>query len=159
MAARCQRDQLVSAVWGSCCRTILRSVSQALTNGRSITYDLDRREPRAAALGVPVFDRHIVLPVLIFGIVLNRSGWRIDYLGASTPVDELVRRAGATWPELVVVAATTTDRFEPILGELTRLAAVAPLAIAGAGAIRHIADAVGARLLSGDPVSAAWHQS
>jgi DNA-binding transcriptional MerR regulator len=98
------------------------------------------------------------LPVLIFGIVLNRSGWRIDYFGASTPVDELVRVAGRSRPELVVVAATTTDRFDPIVGELARLAAVAPLAIAGAGATQHIADEIGARLLSGDPVSAAEHE-
>jgi MerR family transcriptional regulator, light-induced transcriptional regulator len=95
------------------------------------------------------------LSVLIFGIVLNRSGWRIDYFGASTPVDELVRVAGRSRPELVVVAATTTDRFDPIVGELARLAAVAPLAIAGAGAIQQFADEIGARLPSGDPVSAA----
>ena len=26
---------------------------------------------------------------MVFGIVLNRNGWRIDYLGMSTPVEEL----------------------------------------------------------------------
>jgi MerR family transcriptional regulator, light-induced transcriptional regulator len=97
------------------------------------------------------------LPVLIFGIVLNRGGWRIEFFGASTPVDDLLRIADHARPGLVVLAATTTDRFEPILGELTRLAAVAPLAIAGAGATHHIADEIGAQLLSGDPVSAAEH--
>ena len=72
------------------------------------------------------------LPVLVFGIVLNRSGWRIDYFGASTPVDELVRVPVGRDQELVVIAATTRDHFDPILGELARLASVAPLAIAGA---------------------------
>ena len=32
------------------------------------------------------------LPLLVFGIVLNRSGWRVDYFGASTPIDELIQR-------------------------------------------------------------------
>ena len=116
----------------------------------------DGHGPRAIVACPP--DELHDLPVLVFGIVLNRSGWRIDYFGASTPVDELVRVVGRSRPELVVMAATTTDHFDPILGELARLAAVAPLAIAGAGATQHIADEIGARLLSGDPVSAAEHQ-
>ena len=116
----------------------------------------DGHGPRAIVACPP--DELHDLPVLIFGIVLNRSGWRIDYFGASTPVDDLVRLVGRSRPELVVMAATTTDRFDPILGELARLAAVAPLAIAGAGATQHIADEIGARLLAGDPVSAAEHE-
>jgi MerR family transcriptional regulator, light-induced transcriptional regulator len=116
----------------------------------------DGHGPRAIVACPP--DELHDLPVLIFGIVLNRSGWRIDYFGASTPVDDLVRLVGRSRPELVVMAATTTDRFDPILGELARLAAVAALAIAGAGATQHIADEIGARLLAGDPVSAAEHE-
>ena len=56
------------------------------------------------------------LPVLIFGIVLNRSGWRIDYFGASTPVDELVRVVGRSWNW----SSWPPPRidFDPILGEL-----------------------------------------
>jgi DNA-binding transcriptional MerR regulator len=95
------------------------------------------------------------LPLLIFGVVLNRNGWRVDYFGASTPVDELIRAAARSRPELVVVAATTTDRFAAILDDLARLAAVAPLALAGAGAKPAMADEIGASLLSGDPVTAA----
>ena len=75
--------------------------------------------------------------------MLNRNGWRVDYFGASTPIDELVRAVGRSRPELVVVAATTTDRFTAILGELAQLAAVAPLALAGAGATQHMADGSG----------------
>jgi DNA-binding transcriptional MerR regulator len=98
------------------------------------------------------------LPLLIFGIVLNRSGWRVDYFGASTPVEELVQEAGRSRPELVVVAATTTDRFTAIRTGLARLAAVAPLALAGDGATKRLADEIGARLLTGDPVTAAQHE-
>ena len=117
----------------------------------------DGHGPRAIVACPP--DELHDLPLLIFGIVLNRTGWRVDYFGASTPIDELVQAAGRSRPDLVVVAATTTDRFTAILGELTQLAAVAPLALAGAGATQHMADEIGARLLSGDPVTAAQHQS
>ncbi|HEX4980336.1 MAG TPA: B12-binding domain-containing protein, partial [Ilumatobacteraceae bacterium] len=116
----------------------------------------DGHGPRAF-LACPPDELHD-LPLLVFGIVLNRNGWRIDYFGASTPVDELLRAAAHSRPELVVVAATTADRFNTILSELARLAAVAPLAIAGAGATRHMADEIGAHLFSDDPVSAAQHQ-
>ena len=33
------------------------------------------------------------LALMVFGIVLNRSGWKIDYLGISTPVEEFARAA------------------------------------------------------------------
>ena len=99
------------------------------------------------------------LPLLIFGIVLNRNGWRVDYFGANTPIEDLVREAGRSRPELVVVAATTTDRFMAIVTELASLATVAPLALAGAGATQRIVDEIGARLLTGDPVSAAQREA
>ena len=43
--------------------------------------------PRAI-LACPPGELHD-LALMVFGIVLNRNGWRIDYLGTSTPVDEL----------------------------------------------------------------------
>ena len=63
--------------------------------------------------------------------------------------------AGATRPDLVVLVASTPQRFDGLTEDLTRLAGVAPLAIAGAGATGAIADAVGAHLLTDDPVTAA----
>ena len=39
------------------------------------------------------------LALMVFGIVLNRNGWRIDYLGMNTPVEELVRTVNARRPE------------------------------------------------------------
>ena len=64
--------------------------------------------PRAI-LACPPDELHD-LPLLIFGIVLNRNGWRVDYFGASTPVDELVGAAVRSRPNLIVLAATTTAR-------------------------------------------------
>jgi MerR family transcriptional regulator, light-induced transcriptional regulator len=109
--------------------------------------------PRAV-LACPPGELHD-LALMVFGIVLNRNGWRIDYLGMSTPVGELTRMVDATRPDLVVLAATLPQNLESLATQLTALARRAPLVLAGAGATPQIAAAVGARLLTGDPVTAA----
>ena len=97
------------------------------------------------------------LPLFAFGIVLHQRGWRIRFFGAHTPVHDLIAVARVSPPELVVLAATTPHRFASRRWELTRLAQAAPLAVAGEGATWHFAEAVGAELLAGDPVTAAQH--
>ena len=109
--------------------------------------------PRAV-LACPPGELHD-LALMVFGIVLNRNGWRIDYLGMSTPVEELARTVDARHPDLVVLAATLPENLEPLVAQLTALARHAPLALAGAGATPEIAGAAGARLLTGDPVTEA----
>ena len=110
-----------------------------------------------AVLACPPGELHD-LPLLIFGIILNRRGWRVDYFGANTPVVEVIDTARRSPPDLIVVAATAPERLTAIRADLVHLAAVAPLALAGAGASPDIADAVGAELLTGDPVTAAEQQ-
>ena len=95
------------------------------------------------------------MALMVFGIVLHRNGWRIGYLGASTPVEELERAVGATRPDLLVLAATLPETLEPLRPQLAALARRAPLALAGAGATPQIATAVRAQLLAGDPVTEA----
>ena len=109
--------------------------------------------PRAV-LACPPGEQHD-MALMIFGIVLNRGGWRIDYFGASTPVDELERTVEATRPGLVVLAATRPEALEPLRPKLARLARLAPLALAGAGATPQLASAAGARLMAGNPVTEA----
>jgi methanogenic corrinoid protein MtbC1 len=92
---------------------------------------------------------------MMFGIVLHRSGWRIDYLGINTPVEELTGTVDARHPDLVVLAVTLPETLEPLTAQLTVLARRAPLALAGPGATPRLAAAVKARLLGGDPVTAA----
>ena len=111
------------------------------------------RGPRAL-LACPPYELHD-LALMVFGIVLNRQGWRIDYLGTSTPMAELVRAAESTSPGLVVVSASTPEVLEPIRAELSALATRFPLALAGAGASAELTAAVGARHLPGDPVTEA----
>jgi MerR family transcriptional regulator, light-induced transcriptional regulator len=109
--------------------------------------------PRAV-LACPPGEQHD-LALMIFGIVLNRSGWSIDYFGTSTPVEELARAVDATHPDLVVLAATRPETLEPLRSELTALARRAPLALGGAGATPQLATAVGARLMAGNLVNEA----
>jgi DNA-binding transcriptional MerR regulator len=109
--------------------------------------------PRAV-LACPPGELHD-LALMVFGIVLHGNGWRIDFLGMNTPVEELTRTVDARRPDLVVLAVTLPENLEPHATQLSALAQRAPLALAGAGATPQMAAAVGARLLSGDPVTEA----
>src|SRR5947209_4718291 len=113
----------------------------------------DGHGPRAV-LACPSGELHD-LALMVFGIVLHRSGWRIDYLGMNTPVEELTGTVDARRPDLVVLAATLPENLERLAAQLAALARHSPLALAGAGATPEIAAAVGARLLAGDPVTEA----
>jgi DNA-binding transcriptional MerR regulator len=107
-----------------------------------------------AVLACPPDELHD-LPLMIFGIALNRTGWRIHFLGTSTPLDEVSRTVEASHPNLVVLAATRAGTFGPVTAQLTALARRVPLMLAGAGATAQLAAAVHATLLTGDPVTAA----
>jgi hypothetical protein len=41
------------------------------------------------------------LALLVFRIVLNRKGWRVGYLGVSTPLDDVMTAAAELHPDLV----------------------------------------------------------
>jgi MerR family transcriptional regulator, light-induced transcriptional regulator len=107
-----------------------------------------------ALLACPPGEQHD-LALMMFGIVLHGNGWRIGYLGANTPVEELERAAGRSRPDLLVLAATRPEILGPLRAELAGLARRVPLALAGAGATAQTADAAGARLMTGDPVTEA----
>ncbi len=107
-----------------------------------------------AVLACPPGEHHD-LALMMFGIVLHRSGWRIDYLGINTPIEELTGTVDARHPDLVVLAATLPETLEPLTAQLSVLAQRAPLALAGPGAAPQLAAAVDARLLADDPVTAA----
>jgi methanogenic corrinoid protein MtbC1 len=109
-----------------------------------------------ALLACPPGEEHD-LPLLAFGIVLHRNGWRISYLGADTPIEDLTRTAAELQPDLVALSAVTPERFTDVNWQLSELADLGPLALAGAGATPAIAQAVGAHLLDDDPVTAAQH--
>jgi DNA-binding transcriptional MerR regulator len=109
--------------------------------------------PRAL-LACPPGEEHD-LALISYGIALSRQRWSITYLGASTPIGALLDMARALEVEVVVLAATTPLRFAQVVDDLRVLADAVPLALAGAGATSRLASEIGARLLEGDPVSAA----
>lgn len=122
----------------------LTSLSRGWGNGRG-PY---------ALLACPPGEEHD-LALIAFGIMLHRSGWRVGYLGANTPILDLMQVNSVLRPRLLVLSATIPTRFMAVGPELSRLAEMAPLALAGAGATQHFAESIGARLLTGDPVAAA----
>jgi MerR family transcriptional regulator, light-induced transcriptional regulator len=109
--------------------------------------------PRAVLACAP-HERHD-LGLICFGLALHARGWRIAFLGADTPVDTLLRTADELRPDLVVLTATTSQRFSRVRSELRELGDATRLAVAGAGATGALAASVGAELLDGDPVSQA----
>jgi len=109
--------------------------------------------PRAVLACAPG-ERHD-LPLLIFGIVLHRNGWRVEYLGPDTPVADIATAVAATAADLAVISATDPAHVDRAVASLAGLAAAVPLALGGPGATPAAASAAGARLLTGDLVSAA----
>jgi DNA-binding transcriptional MerR regulator len=95
------------------------------------------------------------IPLLAFGIALRRNGWRVSYLGACTPVDDVIETAVATLPRLVVLSAVDPARFDGLEPSLVHLAGIAPLALGGRGATPDVAPGAAPRLLVEDPVTEA----
>ncbi|NUR98257.1 MAG: cobalamin B12-binding domain-containing protein [Kribbellaceae bacterium] len=109
--------------------------------------------PRAL-LACPPGELHDIA-LLSFGLVLSRSGWRVVYLGADSPMTDIERTTAALEPDLVMLAASDPARFDSVRPELVRLARTASLALAGPGASPDLAAAIGAQYLDNDPVTAA----
>jgi DNA-binding transcriptional MerR regulator len=95
------------------------------------------------------------LGLIAFGLAARARGWRVTFLGPDTPVADIAAAARELEPALVVVGATVRKRLSSVRTELKELGRIAPLAVAGGGSDARIAADVGARLLEGDPVSAA----
>lgn len=109
--------------------------------------------PRAV-LACPQGELHD-LPLMVFGIVLNRCGWRVTFLGNNTPVTDLDSAVDHLQPQVVVLSATTAESFAAEAAGLRALASRVPVVLAGAGATAEIVAATGTKALRGDPVSEA----
>src|SRR3954466_9960728 len=107
-----------------------------------------------AVLACAPGERH-TLGLIGFGVALRNRGWQTTYLGADTPVAALRRTADAVAPAVVVLATSTPTHLFRVEDQLRALATEAPLALAGQGASRALAERIGAQLLEADPVTAA----
>jgi DNA-binding transcriptional MerR regulator len=104
--------------------------------------------PRAV-LACPSGELHD-LGLLCFGLILREQGWRITYLGADTPIRDIAEMLHELPPAIVVLAATTPQRFLDSADELAALAAQARVGIGGAGASAALATQLGAESLDGE---------
>jgi MerR family transcriptional regulator, light-induced transcriptional regulator len=120
----------------------------------SLARGWDRGPGPRALLACAPEERH-ELGLLVFGLALRQSGWRITFLGADTPIDTLAAAVADLSPAAVVVVALTPEKLEPLRAPLTELGEEARLLLGGAGAREELAAAVGGELISGDPLEAA----
>jgi DNA-binding transcriptional MerR regulator len=114
----------------------------------------DRGLGPRAVLACPGDEQH-TFGLIAFGIALHQIGWRITYLGANTPIPMIAEAAASVQPRLTVITAVTPTRLETVRPELRDLSTRWPLALAGAGASRELADHCQALHLASDPITAA----
>lgn len=130
--------------------------ASSLLRGRllGLARGWDRGMGPRVVLACPPGEQHD-LPLIALGLALRARGWRVTYLGADTPLDDLAAAVRALDPRLVVLSAVIPGRFEAVAAEIAELAAIAPVALAGPAATRAAADSALARYLDGDPAAAA----
>ena len=107
-----------------------------------------------ALLACPSGERH-TLGLVCFGLVLADRGWRIAYLGADTPVDQILDMSASLAPAAVVICALDAVHLTSSAAELAELAAGHHTILAGGGASAALAERLAAHLADGDAVVAA----
>ena len=91
----------------------------------------------------------------MLAVALERRCWNVALLGADTPIESVREAAIRLDADYVVLAATKRERLASVAPELKELGHDYRLLLAGPGASKLIGRRVGARLLRGDPISAA----
>jgi DNA-binding transcriptional MerR regulator/methylmalonyl-CoA mutase cobalamin-binding subunit len=109
--------------------------------------------PRAL-LACPSGERH-TLGLICFGLLLAERGWRITYLGADTPVAQVIECSASTAPDVVVLCALDRRHLTGSIAAIERLGARSRTVLAGAGASAELAAKVGAEFADNDLVVAA----
>ena len=106
--------------------------------------------PRALLACVPG-EQH-ELGLLAFGLALRTHGWRVEYLGADTPLDTIRGVANSLDVDLVVVSSVTPERVGELVTDLRQIARERRLAVGGAGAEGLRTTGLDALALTDDPV-------
>jgi MerR family transcriptional regulator, light-induced transcriptional regulator len=95
------------------------------------------------------------LGLIAFGLALRSRGWRIVYLGSDSPIETIDEASRQLDPSLVVLAAVSSERVEPVVTQLRALAGRHRLALGGAVAGSDALEASGALALPGNPIAEA----
>jgi methanogenic corrinoid protein MtbC1/DNA-binding transcriptional MerR regulator len=107
-----------------------------------------------ALLACPSGERH-TLGLVCFGLLLADHGWRIAYLGADTPVEQIADVAASLGPDVVILCALDSLHLTRNTRGVEALGARHRTILAGSGATAELAERVGAELARGDPVETA----
>lgn len=94
------------------------------------------------------------LGLVMLGLLLQRRGWRVAFLGADTPVDTLEEAVPTLRAALVVLGTYQARPFRAHRDAVARLAATTRVVVAGPLDGREVAE-TGAELLVDDVVGAA----
>ena len=120
----------------------------------------DRGVGPRLVLACPEGELHDI-SLVMFGLVANRRGWRITFLGADTPLESLASAVRATDADAVVIYSTTDEALRPIVTSVELLAPAA-VYVAGPGAeaassgmIMPLGDDV---LAAAERISGDWRQ-
>ncbi len=97
----------------------------------------------------PPGERHDLGP-LAFATLLHDAGWRVEFLGADTPLVTLARACQLARPDLVVVSGTRTTVLEARTSAWRRLAQDTAVVLGGAGATPELAGTTGLPCLDPD---------
>ena len=109
--------------------------------------------PRALLACVPG-EQH-ELGLIAFGLALRTHGWRIEYLGADTPLYTIRNVAESLDADLVVVSAVMPERIGDVVAKLRPISRGRRLAVGGAGAEGLETTGLDALALTADPVQEA----
>ena len=102
-------------------------------------------------LACPSGERH-TLGLVCFGLLLADRGWRIAYLGADTPVEQITDVCASIQPEVVILCALNSLHLSHSAPAIAVLGSRHRTLLAGGGATPQLAERVGAELAGGDPV-------
>jgi hypothetical protein len=95
------------------------------------------------------------IAMICLGLCLRERVWRELYLGPRLSIVSIIDAVQLAQPAVVALTSTMAAHFEAVSFDLQSLAERVPVALAGPGATKPFAEAVGATLLRGNPAAAA----
>lgn len=107
-----------------------------------------------ALLACPSGERH-TLGLVCFGLLLAERGWRIAYLGADTPVDQVADMSARLHPAAVVLCVLDARHLAAGAEAITELGRAHHTIVAGSAATAALAERLRVHLAAGDPLATA----
>jgi methanogenic corrinoid protein MtbC1 len=107
-----------------------------------------------ALLACPPGERHS-LGLVCFGLLLAEQGWRIAYLGADTPLDQIAALSASIRPMAVVLCSLHPQSLLQDAGALAELGRRHHTVLGGRDVTAELARQLGVHRAAGGPVAAA----